>query len=121
MKWLALLLVVAAGVGAAWWLGYLPQALPAAQPQAAAPVYQWKDAQGRVHYGDVPPADTRAKQADLPQLTVVEMPKASPPEKKQPAMLQPQFDADGNPVTTPSRQLRNPALERMGLSGEGAP
>lgn len=35
-------------------------------------VYQWKDAQGRVHFGDRPPADAEAEALDVPH-------KASPP------------------------------------------
>ena len=115
-------LILLLGLAGAWWKGWLAPWLPAAlqAPGVAAsppaPVYVWIDAKGRKHYGEAPPAGIKAVQADLPPLTVVTLPKAAPEKAKAAEPQQAQLDAEGNPVSTPSRQLRNPALERMGLS-----
>lgn len=45
---------------------------------ARADIYRWTDADGRVHYGDKPPRDARAKPVTAPVNTV-----AAPPAVKQ--------------------------------------
>lgn len=95
----------------AWQQGYWPIA---PQPKPDQAVYRWKDKQGRLHYGDAAPAGVKSKQSDLPGLTVVTMPKpkADKPKLSAPAS---QGDEEGL-VAHPSTQIRNPALEKMGLS-----
>lgn len=46
MRWLLLLCLLAAAV-------------------AAADIYRWTDAEGRIHYSDKPPADRKAKQVKI--------------------------------------------------------
>lgn len=58
---LIVLLVLAAG--AAWWY-YAPGTLPdwlvhevPSSPKLGPPLYKWRDAKGRLHVTDTPPAD----------------------------------------------------------------
>lgn len=114
MKWLALLLIVAGISFWAWQQGYWTVAT---QPKPEEAVYQWKDKQGRLHYGDAAPAGVKAKQADLPGLTVVTMPK---PSAEKPKVITPSptrtDDDEDVPRASPSKSIRNPALENMGLT-----
>lgn len=105
MKWLALVLILVGAGFLAWQQGYLPVASPPKPEQA---VYQWKDKQGRLHYGDAAPAGVKAKQADLPGLTVVTMPK---PEK--PKLVATKQTTDDSEEPKPSASLRNLVLEKM--------
>lgn len=52
--------------------------LSSASEASARPVYEWKDAAGRRHFGDTPPPGVEARPSTLPGLTVVTMPKAAP-------------------------------------------
>lgn len=107
MKWLALLLILVGAGFLAWQQGYLPVA---AQPKPEQAVYQWKDKQGRLHYGDAAPAGIKAKQADLPGLTVVTMPKPKPEKHKLVAAKQ---TTDDSEEPKPTVSLHNPVLEKM--------
>lgn len=114
MKWLALLLILVGAGFLAWQQGYWPVAAPPKPEQA---VYQWKDKQGRLHYGDAAPAGVKAKQADLPGLTVVTMPKPSAEKPKVIAPSPTKTDDDEDvPRASPSKSIRNPALENMRLT-----
>lgn len=101
-----------------WLAAWLPAGLQRTDDRVAAPaaVYVWTDARGQKHYGDAPPPSGQAVQAELPQLTVVTLPKAVP-KKPEAAVQAPVSSDDETPApATPSRQMRNPVLERMGLS-----
>lgn len=122
MKAVLTVLVLVVGLAGIWWMGWLEPWLPTRLQQAGqapatpAPVYVWTDAKGQKHYGDAAPPGGKAVQAELPQLTVVTLPKAAP-EKTEPAVRpQTPIDDETSPTSTPSRQLRNPVLERMGLT-----
>ncbi len=57
---------------------------------ARAEIYRWVDAQGRVMYGDDPPTKSRAKQVELPTLTVAD---GFAPKKQQEAQQQEEDEA----------------------------
>jgi glutaredoxin len=44
---------------------------------AQAEVYTWKDAQGRTHFGDRPPADRKAEQLEL-EINTIQRPQVQP-------------------------------------------
>lgn len=60
---LASVVVLAIAAAAAWWY-FAPNTLPAfvqqklpESPKANPPLYEWRDAQGRLHVTDAPPTD----------------------------------------------------------------
>jgi hypothetical protein len=60
---LFLVLLAVAAAGGAWWY-YAPQSMPGwlahkipSSPSLGPPLYKWRDAQGRLHVTDTPPAD----------------------------------------------------------------
>ena len=60
---LAAIVALALFAGAAWWY-FAPRTLPAfvrqklpESPKANPPLYEWRDAQGRLHVTDTPPTD----------------------------------------------------------------
>lgn len=122
MKTVLTAAVLVLGLFALWSTGWLAAWLPAGlqrtDDRVAAPaaVYVWTDAKGQKHYGDAPPSSGKAVQAELPQLTVVTLPKAAPEKPKVVPQAAESSDDESPAPATPSRQMRNPVLERMGLS-----
>jgi hypothetical protein len=60
---LPFIVALAIAAAAAWWY-YAPHTLPAfvrqrlaESPKANPPLYEWRDAQGRLHVTDTPPTD----------------------------------------------------------------
>ena len=60
---LLLVLLAFAAAGGAWWY-FAPQSMPGwlarkipSSPSLGPPLYKWRDAQGRLHVTDTPPAD----------------------------------------------------------------
>jgi hypothetical protein len=60
---LFLVLLALAAAGGAWWY-FAPQSMPGwlartvpSSPSLGPPLYKWRDAQGRLHVTDKPPAD----------------------------------------------------------------
>lgn len=85
LRLLCLLLVVVAaamyfGLGGLSLPGTVTQLLNIAPPSAEAPpVYRWKDAQGRIHYGNEPPVGVSAEKATGGTVSTLTMPKAREP------------------------------------------
>lgn len=70
MRWIVVVLVVGAGVVFGW--DKLAKVAPPVLVSQATPaeVYQWRDAQGNLHFGDAPPG-VAAKRVDLKPLNTI--------------------------------------------------
>lgn len=85
LRLLCLLLVVVAaamyfGLGGLSLPSTVTQLLEIAPPTAEAPpVYRWKDAQGRIHYGNEPPVGVRAEIASGGTVNTLSLPTPAKP------------------------------------------
>lgn len=128
-----LLLLIAIGVGAylqrGQLLGLLQQGKQAAGGAQPTEVYQWRDAQGKVHFGDA--ADAKAAGASnarrmplqpantIPGMSQAQIDAALKPKAREPAAQEANCEADDAACMRRNLAPRNLAIENMETAAHG--